>query len=1270
MAYKPTDTYIPCTTNGFIDAAYSKSYKFSITKPTKYPGEETVNGVIWIVDIEAMSKGDLASAQQLAGKNYDKDPTGNTYYPFVNNYYAFSNLYDFPEKNPKDGSDLHDPWNTIETSNGIKRFRDDLGTSLKRVEYGEITAQYSLDDFINLAKSYLENSYKNIVYGRKKDPIWVDAAKRSDAGEITREETTRIYDEIGNRAENKMSLTIDGDEPVVEEVYTGKYISASAFSTPTVPIEITFDILKGEKLIESIKNSSGFVFEETNKQIYFLASGYFYDANGKWLERYGVTIIPKDTKIEITGYPFPESPDPAGMSASGVDNGSPSGKPTTNPVMTVGKFTLKVKSGPGVIIGVTEVEISGGKADFSGIQFDQPGDYVVTVGSTSPDVEPTEIKFKVLPEPTVIPQESKGVTESNASGTRPIITQIDRPTIEVKPMEFERQGTDKGGSVQVATTIGLTPFLSIGGSQINDRDIISFSLYHEGMIPKVDILFRDTNGMISKQPPRDDTKFDIFLNSRSVNLKCIHLIFKIEEFGRMEAGQYSLSGTLDVSDLYRNKFKVRRGTSFEVLREICKDLKIGFNSNIENTTDTMPWRNVGDKEYKFMEDIIKHSYISEESFMAGYIDFYYCFNYVDIEKEMKRDITNDVGIDTGGIDKPGEKDADKIKSLKLTSEKGQQTSSMYFSKKAERNESTKISMEQGYRTRTKFYDTVKKMFLVFDVDSTTSDGSKSHILKGSEGDKESFDNNYVTKYHGKIDTDNVHKNHNYAVTQNKINLDNMMKNQMDISLPNPNFNLYRFQKIQVFLMKDAATVAAPETIQWRYSGEWMIASIKYTFLNGTLSQEITLARKEMGKDPAEIKEGTNNGTKEKKEEKNENPIVGSASSTITYKPNEKYKVGDIFTVQDSSGKKYILTINKLSENGIDVVTSLKDPFAIPNQTLTSPDTITGVSQSTVADAVPETIVATASGVYRHEVKLELAWGGIDGDYTQARVSDVTNNHAQLTSSGNLISAEDNIKDSKSLFIAIKRPFPTYKPSEDWQKALTPFNWTVFELSDQGINDFFTNDVVISPYSNNNSYNILDSGNPKVYESLKYRIFNGQEKWGHLKENGEKLWGFDAWTVPKGSISILDSDGNVVKEFGDTNNSTTTTAQVKGGFAGTPPKYEYSRWFAYPGDGSPTASVLVTPDQEYTPVGGENTLYYDMTTGFKPGVYTLEVKYYVPLYVKINHDGENAGKPYNGTGMWEVEKQRLMTKDPVTNHNPYELKTLKATFNIVKKSQKK
>jgi len=691
-----------------------------------------------------------------------------------------------------------------------------------------------------------------------------------------------------------------------------------------------------------------------------------YTIGGDW----SVIQDPWDpnTFVEAIASTIKEAPaavaPPASATASGTssvptapaDNGSPTKNTGIDPTKVAGKFILKVKSGPGVIIGITEVDIIDGKADFSGIQFDEPGDYVVTVSCTSPDVESTEIRMKVLPEVKIIPQDQKGATESNTSGTRPIIAQIDRPTLTLPSMVFSRQGADTTSSTQVANTIGLTPFLNYNGSQINDRDIQSLTLYHDGLVPKVDIIFRDTNGMISKEPPRDDTKFEVFLNSRSPNLKSIHLKFKIDDFQKLQTNQYSMSGTIDISKLYRNKFKVRRGTSFEILRDICKELEIGFNSNIDNTNDSMAWRNIGDKEYKFMESVIKHSYISEESFMAGYIDFYYCFNYVDIEKEMKRDIKDDVGIDTGGVSDPAKPDSSKIVKLILTSEKGQQSSNMFFRKKAERNESTKISMEQGYRTRTKFYDRVKKMFLVFDVDSTTSDGSKSHILKGAEGDKESFDNNYVTKYNGKIDTDNTHNNYNYAVTQNRINLDNMMKNQLDISLPNPNFNLYRFQKIQLFIVKEAATVSAPETIQWRYSGEWLIASIKFVFINGALSQEITLARKEMGKNPDEIKQGTNNGTKETKDQKNENPIVGTASETITNNPNSKYKAGDVFTVQNSEGERYVLTISKLSENGTDVVASLKYPGTNPNTAITGPDTIAGVTQSTA-------LVATASESY-------------------------------------------------------------------------------------------------------------------------------------------------------------------------------------------------------------------------------------------------------------------------------------------------------------------
>jgi hypothetical protein len=1078
------------------------------------------------------------------------------------------------------------------------------------------------------------------------------------------------------------------------EFYTAIYLAANFEADGTTLkkdssgyLDIVYDLLpyttklkkdEMEELVadsaiqmENIKNAINYL-NMRKKEVGFPNS---YTIGGDWsviqdpwdpntlVEAIPSTIISDQKKNEEE---FDKYSNPASATASGTssvsepttaeDNGSPTKNTGIDPTKVTGKFILKVKSGPGVIIGITEVDIIDGKADFSGIQFDEPGDYVVTVSCTSPDVESTEIRMKVLPEVKIIPQDQKGATESNVSGTRPIIAQIDRPTLTLPSMVFSRQGTDTTSSTQVANTIGLTPFLNYNGSQINDRDIQSLTLYHDGLVPKVDIIFRDTNGMISKEPPRDDTKFEVFLNSRSPNLKSIHLKFKIDDFQKLQTNQYSMSGTIDISKLYRNKFKVRRGTSFEILRDICKGLEIGFNSNIDNTNDNMAWRNIGDKEYKFMESVIKHSYISEESFMAGYIDFYYCFNYVDIEKEMKRDIKDDVGIDTGGVSDPAKPDSSKIVKLMLTSEKGQQSSNMFFLKKSERNESTKISMQQGYKTRTKFYDRVKKMFLVFDVDSTTSDGSKSHILKGAEGDKEAFDNNYVTKYNGKIDTDNTHNNYNYAVTQNRINLDNMMKNQLDISLPNPNFNLYRFQKIQLFIIKEAATVSAPETIQWRYSGEWLIASIKFVFLNGALTQEITLARKEMGKNPDEIKEGTNNGVKETKDQKNENPIVGTASETITNNPNSKYKVGEVLTVQDSEGKRYVLTISKLSENGTDVVASLKYPGTNPNTAITGPDTIAGVTQSTVLVATASG--ATYSGGYPFEVTLEYGFGGEDGDFTQSRVTELTKNHPWIKQNGtwqgntfireetgDRISEDENLEDSKSIFIAIKRPLPTYKPSEDWQKSMTPFNWTIFELKDEGIT---LNDM--SKVSSSSKYN-----------GLKYRIFHGIECYvPYFQDSAGKD---QRWYVPKGYIKIIDEEGKTVIESAYTDTTTKKTGAIsinettrgyltQGGFAGDPPKFEYYRWFALPGNGSPTASVLVAKDQEYTQVGGKNTIYYDMSNPdiYKPGVYTIEIKYYVPVYEK-------------------EKNERIMFED-ANGYSAYEEKTLKNTFTIVKKSKKK
>ena len=122
------------------------------------------------------------------------------------------------------------------------------------------------------------------------------------------------------------------------------------------------------------------------------------------------------------------------------------------------------------------------------------------------------------------------------------------------------------------------------------------------------------------------------------------------------------------------------------------------------------------------------------------------------------------------------------------------------------------------------------------------------ILKGSEKDIESFNNNFTTKYVGKTDLDNVHPNYLYSVALNERNLDDLRKLEMTIKLPSHNLNLYKFQKVDVSVLNLIATVTSPDRILWRQSGEWIISDIVYSFstenAKKVFSQEIKLMRNE------------------------------------------------------------------------------------------------------------------------------------------------------------------------------------------------------------------------------------------------------------------------------------------------------------------------------------------------------------------------------------------------------------------------------------------
>lgn len=583
------------------------------------------------------------------------------------------------------------------------------------------------------------------------------------------------------------------------------------------------------------------------------------------------------------------------------------------------KIKIDKKSGPGVLIGITELISSNGMVDFSGLQVDVPGDYVFLVSSESEYYDSIEFSLKVSNEEDIIPQDkTRGEDKKEVSGTRPIIAQINKPSIVLKPMQYDATNNTQDNK-EITTGLGLTPFLWYNSYQIRQSDIQTIELYYDNMVPMIVATFKDSIGFMKKEGfPLDDTKIEIFLNSGSKALKSIHMKFKISNFQENKNGSYTIIGTIDLPDFYKINYKSYKGTSYDVLKNVSTELGLGFNSNITNTTDDMNWVNDGKKPIEFLSDIIKHSYISDTSYILGYIDFYYCFNYVDIEKEWLRDISSDVGLSSTGMNNLNEDSVkEKIEKMLLTNDQGLSAGPFYFSKYKLNNQSTSISTEKGQFTISKAYDSIKKQFLIFDVDSQTSDGSKNVILKGAPGDSKEQSENYRTKYSGKIDTVNVHKNYYYSETQNKVNLDNMVRISVDMELPNSNFNIYKFMKIQINFINQKNGPTNEDISMERLTGEWVVIDISYKWSKGKMFQNIKAVRKELSKTTEELKNDNTSKNVENNTENNINPDISSNKSKAT-PPNSIYKIGEEYLVQNSKGTKFNITITEVNSDGINL----------------------------------------------------------------------------------------------------------------------------------------------------------------------------------------------------------------------------------------------------------------------------------------------------------------------------------------------------------------
>jgi hypothetical protein len=448
-----------------------------------------------------------------------------------------------------------------------------------------------------------------------------------------------------------------------------------------------------------------------------------------------------------------------------------------------------------------------------------------------------------------------------------MITVIEKAKIKLKELSLQlNNSTSADIAIQ---SFNYVPYVFISkvdsdsgttfGTTVDPKDIIYIKLHNSKFLPEIELYCDDSKGILFNDlyPYDHDMILSIFVKSTSDNTMPIRMDFRITSYETVKGENqknyftYLIKGILDVDELFYTNYESKKGTSYEVIKQMAFDLNLGFASNVQSSNDSMTWINPSDTYPEFIKDITKYSFISKDAFVWTFIDFQYNINYVNIQLEMNYFNKEEKGTMTNP--QTIKNDEEKNVNLYLTNNTAFHMTNSYISKFNLVNQSYKVNLERFYQVSSTWYDkgnnTVYKEFIK--ELKTEHNELKDLTDRNSKIYEENVNDEYFT---GKIDTDNnVHKFYSLAKVANKFHLDGMEKMKMIVILNQVNFSIKRFQNIKVeiynpddMLSSAANTKSSLNNINTKLSGYWFITGINYLYKRSSgIEQEITLMRREL-----------------------------------------------------------------------------------------------------------------------------------------------------------------------------------------------------------------------------------------------------------------------------------------------------------------------------------------------------------------------------------------------------------------------------------------
>lgn len=475
------------------------------------------------------------------------------------------------------------------------------------------------------------------------------------------------------------------------------------------------------------------------------------------------------------------------------------------------------------------------------------------------------------------------------------ILTVTEPTLETEKLIFESFGENEGNSNAI-TSKGATLVVMINRYEFPMSDIVKMILDCNGTLPTLDITLIDSKGQFSVDTfPRDGDVINLRMGTLDkTTYKDIRIDFDIvrvesplQKADRL-GGKYTFTGRIKIPGLYAEDCKSYGvGTSLDHIEKIANDLKIGVATNIDAADDSMnlviPYNSV----YDTLEDLVRHSYIDDDSFQSFSIDPYYYLNYVNLNKLFDSEETLEDAIVAMGVDyadQPSSVPTDDIHKatlpLVLSNHKRDSGTNRFIVSQSLKNKAGSSAKKNGYKRVLQYYENDSEEGLVsHDIEPLASKNMKdiSEPMKGRRDEeryKTEIKYKYVGRKSGDPETGNTHLNYEYAAIANAQNMDEIKKMSLDIELQSFNPSLHRYHKIPVFIytnstgilqadkivkdLKDGAgfeaeTVADTSltnpsvyVVDDFLSGYYIIGGMQYTYKAGDASvgQKLNLLRRE------------------------------------------------------------------------------------------------------------------------------------------------------------------------------------------------------------------------------------------------------------------------------------------------------------------------------------------------------------------------------------------------------------------------------------------